>query len=138
MYLFECDNKKVTLCLAAAKGIHTLWNYYNKAIRMASRGGHVAVIALLLDDPRMNPADYENGAIRSASYFGWVQVVEVLLDDPRVNPADCLWERSDQVGKSLWPTKRGRDATSRPKSESEWYCRYNEAIQLLKPVRMVA
>jgi hypothetical protein len=59
----------------------------NEAIRMASREGHSAVVALLLGDPRVNPAAYDNGAIRLASREGRVEVVKMLLRDSRANPA---------------------------------------------------
>jgi hypothetical protein len=57
------------------------------AIRLASKYGHVEVVNLLLNDPRVDPSFYNNDAIRWASENGQVQVVTLLLKDPRVDPS---------------------------------------------------
>jgi hypothetical protein len=44
-------------------------------------------VALLLRDPRVNPADFHNEAICLASQYGRLEIVEMLLRDPRVDPA---------------------------------------------------
>jgi hypothetical protein len=59
----------------------------NYAIRLAAQKGHSSVVALLLADPRVNPAADDNYAIRYASMNGHSDVVELLLADPRVDPA---------------------------------------------------
>jgi ankyrin repeat protein len=53
----------------------------------ASRNGHVAIVELLLLDPRVDPASDYDVAIRYASFGGHENVVKLLLADPRVDPA---------------------------------------------------
>ncbi len=48
--------------------------------------GHIEVVRLLLQDPRVNPAAGNNSAISGASKNGHVEVVKFLLQDPRVDP----------------------------------------------------
>ena len=57
------------------------------AIHLASRYGHVEVVKLLLNDPRVDPSADNNDTIRWASLFGNVEVVKLLLNDPRVDPS---------------------------------------------------
>ena len=58
----------------------------NYAIRLASSGGHLAVVNRLLQDPRVDPTADDNLAIRFASSGGHLAVVNRLLQDPRVDP----------------------------------------------------
>jgi hypothetical protein len=51
---------------------------------VASQYGKLAVVARLLQDPRVDPSDRDNQAIRKASNSGRLAVVERLLQDPRV------------------------------------------------------
>jgi hypothetical protein len=60
----------------------------NSAIRWASYNGHIEVVKLLLQDPRVDPSDGDNYAIRYASSNGYTEVVKLLLQDPRVDPSD--------------------------------------------------
>jgi hypothetical protein len=60
----------------------------NSAISFAAENGHVAVVALLLADPRVDPSADNNYAIQYASKNGHEAVVALLLADPRVNPSD--------------------------------------------------
>ena len=64
-----------------------LHNDPEKTCINASDNGHVKVVELLLNDPRVDPSNYNNTAIRWASFEGRVKVVELLLNDPRVDPS---------------------------------------------------
>jgi len=59
----------------------------NSAISFAAESGHVAVVSLLLADPRVDPSGGDNNAILIASENGHEAVVALLLADPRVNPS---------------------------------------------------
>ena len=58
------------------------------AIHLASRYGHVDVVKLLQNDPRVDPSADNNRAIRFASENGHIEVVKLLLNDPRADPSD--------------------------------------------------
>jgi ankyrin repeat protein len=53
----------------------------------ASLNGHVAIVKLLLLDPRVDPSAGKNAAIGFSSKYGHDSVVKLLLADPRVDPA---------------------------------------------------
>jgi len=55
----------------------------NYAIKYASENGHLEVVKLLLQDPRVDPID-NNYAIQVASKNSHSEVVKLLLQDPRV------------------------------------------------------
>lgn len=57
-------------------------------IELASREGHVEIVKLLLEDPRVDPSIDHNTPIEYASYSGHSEVVKLLLSDPRVDPSD--------------------------------------------------
>ena len=59
----------------------------NWAIQLASKHGHLEIVKLLLDDPRVDPSTSDNLAIRCASHNGHTEVVKLLLEDPRVDPS---------------------------------------------------
>jgi len=59
----------------------------NYAIRFTSLNGHLAVVNVLIADPRVNPSADNNFAIHWASARGHIDVVKVLLVDPRVDPS---------------------------------------------------
>ena len=77
----------------------------NNAIRWASQNGHLEVVKILLQDPRVDPGIFQNwllydkigrGAkdnnpIRVASQMGHLEIVKLLMKDPRVDPSalDC-------------------------------------------------
>jgi hypothetical protein len=44
-------------------------------------------VALLLADPRVDPAASDDRALRWAAHFGHAEVARLLLADPRVDPA---------------------------------------------------
>jgi ankyrin repeat protein len=52
----------------------------------ASQNGRVAIVGLMLLDPRVDPAANGNAAIQYASRHGHERVVKLLLADPRVDP----------------------------------------------------
>lgn len=60
---------------------------YNSLLTVAAMKGHVEIVNLLLNDPRVDPAAGDNIAIQKAASSGHVQVVDLLLNDPRVDPA---------------------------------------------------
>ena len=80
--VFEaCSPKNVRLPLGVP--------YYGpSAISGASANGSIAVVRLLLADPRVDPSTNNNLAIRWASLYGHFEIVSLLLADPlgRVNP----------------------------------------------------
>ena len=68
----------------------------NTAIRKAAEHGLDRVVALLLSDPRVNPAAVDNfinptsesdDAIQLAAQYGDATIVKLLLADNRVDPA---------------------------------------------------
>ena len=59
----------------------------NYAIQLASRNGHLEVVKLLLQDPRVDPSAKNNYAIRWTSRKSRLEVVKLLLQDPRVDPS---------------------------------------------------
>lgn len=60
----------------------------NEAIRASSTLGHMELVKILLQHPRVNPGDRGNSAIIGASSAGHEKIVRLLLKDPRVNPGD--------------------------------------------------
>lgn len=52
----------------------------------AAYDGNTELVATLLQDPRVDPAEMDNYAIRWAANHGHTAVVALLLQDPRVNP----------------------------------------------------
>ncbi len=69
------------------------------ALRFAvGQGGarHDATVALLLKDPRSDPAARDNEVLREALSSGFPNIVALLLADPRVNPATAF-------GDPEWP-----------------------------------
>ena len=67
---------------------------FNKALRMASEYGHLAIDSAtawrnnrLLQDPRVDPSTCSNLPFRTASTNGNLDMVERLLQDPRVDPS---------------------------------------------------
>jgi hypothetical protein len=59
----------------------------NQLFDEALREGNVALLDVLLMDPRVNPSADYNWAIRAASERGNLAVVNRLLQDPRVDPS---------------------------------------------------
>ena len=68
-----------------------LSNYFsaenNYAIQLASRKGHLEIVELLLQDPRVDPSADDNYAIGWASQNGHLEIIKLLLQDPRVDPS---------------------------------------------------
>jgi hypothetical protein len=64
---------------------------YTEALVFASRRGHAAIVRLLLEDGRADPAAGESQALCAAVGHGSVDVVQLLLSDGRAEPAarDC-------------------------------------------------
>ena len=60
----------------------------NRAIKAASKNGHLGVVNRLLEDFRVDPSAGNNYAIQQASKNGHLEVVERLLQDPRVKHLD--------------------------------------------------
>lgn len=60
-----------------------------QALLSAARAGHVAVVEVLLADPRADPAAFSNCIVWRAAESGHLAVVECLLADERVNPGAC-------------------------------------------------
>jgi ankyrin repeat protein len=58
----------------------------NEAISIASEEGHVEILQLLLDDPRVNPNAQYNTPIYIAAYYGRTECVRSLLLDGRADP----------------------------------------------------
>ncbi len=54
----------------------------------ACKNGDIRSVRLLLEDPRVNPAENHNKAIIQASAHGHEDIVHLLMADTRVNPAD--------------------------------------------------
>ncbi|MBA2656541.1 MAG: ankyrin repeat domain-containing protein [Tatlockia sp.] len=52
---------------------------------LACKYGRVAVVKILLADPRVNPGEYANQAIQTAIFSGFSEIVELLIKDPRVD-----------------------------------------------------
>jgi len=57
------------------------------ALQTAAVAGDDKTVALLLADPRSDPAAYCNQAVRVAAQRGHDKVVALLLADPRVDPS---------------------------------------------------
>ena len=57
------------------------------AIKYASANGHLAIVQILIEDPRVDPSAGDDAAIKNASRKGHLDVVQLLLRDPRVNPS---------------------------------------------------
>ena len=57
----------------------------NKAVLVASQGGHVGVVTVLLADERVDPADGESLALQRAAQNGRAEVVALLIEDGRVD-----------------------------------------------------
>ena len=51
-----------------------------------AENGHLDVVELLLNDPRVDPSAQNNKALRRAKKNNYQEVVELLLKDPRVLP----------------------------------------------------
>uniref|UniRef100_A0A6C0JVN8 Uncharacterized protein n=1 Tax=viral metagenome TaxID=1070528 RepID=A0A6C0JVN8_9ZZZZ len=62
-------------------------NQHNWPIRIASQNGHVEIVRLLLEDPRVDPSEFDNRALQNACSYHHLKVVKLLLTDPRVNPS---------------------------------------------------
>jgi ankyrin repeat protein len=61
----------------------------NNLIVFAASKGHAAVVEILLNDKRVDPAAENNKAVRHAAHLGHTEAVEALLHDDRVDPAAC-------------------------------------------------
>lgn len=61
---------------------------HNLALQFATEEGNIEIVKLLLQDPRVDPADEKNLAIIYASQNGYFEIVQLLLQDPRVDPSD--------------------------------------------------
>jgi hypothetical protein len=59
----------------------------NKAMVMACQANSLAVVKLLLCDPRVNPSVREGVSLQKAARGGFTPVVKLLLADPRVDPS---------------------------------------------------
>jgi ankyrin repeat protein len=59
----------------------------NRAIRLAAKNGHLAVVERLLQDPRVDPSAEDNIAVRYAALLGHLAVVDLLMQDERVDPS---------------------------------------------------
>lgn len=59
----------------------------NYAIKWAAERGNIAVVKLLLKDPRVGPSICDDEAIQLAAKNGHITVVELLLKDKRVDPS---------------------------------------------------
>lgn len=57
-------------------------------ITLAAKLGHIDIIKILLEDPRVDPAIAYNMPCKVASDYGHVAIVDILLKDPRVDPSD--------------------------------------------------
>lgn len=54
---------------------------------MAAQNGHLSIVKLLLNDPRVDPTAEDNYPLRKSAANGHIKVVEELLKDPRVDPS---------------------------------------------------
>lgn len=59
----------------------------NDPLRQATQEGHDQVVAVLLQDPRVNPSVDNNWPIKIASSLGHEDVVRVFLKDGRADPS---------------------------------------------------
>lgn len=58
----------------------------NMALFMASFNNHLAVVNILLEDPRVDPTALGNSAFLIACYAGHLEIVDRLLQDERIVP----------------------------------------------------
>lgn len=57
----------------------------SRPVRLAAKRNHVAIVQLLLEDPRIKSTPKFNKAIRKAEKFGWTEMYELLMNDPRTS-----------------------------------------------------
>jgi ankyrin repeat protein len=76
---WAAENNKILAIasLLQASRVYPAYSYTH-AIRVACRNGHKEIVELLLQDPRVNPAD-DHCPIRFASAYGHKEIVELLL-----------------------------------------------------------
>jgi hypothetical protein len=84
-----CLNGDLDRVKRVLHNIDTSAYYYNRAIKVACRQGHVKIVEALLQDGRADPSDYENNSIRGACTHGHIDIVKLLLQDERVDPTDA-------------------------------------------------
>ena len=82
-------NRKPTICFTVAMDMSLQDQFFN-----AAKNGHLDVVQLLLEDPRVDPSANHNLAIRLAALYGRHQIVKLLFTDPRVDPSDKLIHNS--------------------------------------------
>jgi hypothetical protein len=58
----------------------------NQAVIKAAEKGHLAVLRVILGDPRVDPAARQSEALRKACANGHVDVMRALLEDGRADP----------------------------------------------------
>ena len=70
-------------CLAKFKSARN-----DNALRGATQNGHLEIVKLLLNDPRIQISDGEyNWSLNIAISNNYLDIVKLLLDDPRVDPS---------------------------------------------------
>ncbi len=77
-----------TMCLAShgrriTKGLRPVDSWLQRAITLASSGGHAEVLRLLLLDKEVTPNANDHEALQMASFHGHGEIVQILLSDPR-------------------------------------------------------
>jgi ankyrin repeat protein len=70
--------------------LFTNYNFSAKTIKgvisHACISGNVDLVTMLLNDPRVDPAEYNNLPLRDAVKLGHTDIVQLLLEDSRVDP----------------------------------------------------
>ena len=97
----------------------------NRAIRYASRKGHIEVVKLLLQDNRVNPLTKTNSAIGYACKYGKVEVVELLLQDNRVKEKYKTSKMLDPIRLKEKTLKNRRMIEKNPEFAMFWHNKYN-------------
>ena len=114
-YLYRRDQLKIPL------------DTKSKLFIDAVRVGNTEVVKLLLEDPRINPADDNNLAIGLASQNGYIEIVKLLLKDPRVDPSadeDYAIRMSSERGKTEVVRLLLKDDRVDPSAYNNWAIRW--------------
>ena len=116
-------------------------SFDNCAIRLASEGGHIDIVKLLLQDKRVDPSANVNWAIRMASRNGHIDVVKILLqDNNRVDPSAKnnyairlagFWQHGDIVKLLSQDTRVNPSGTNNCTIQNASLFGYIDVMQLL-------
>lgn len=70
----------------------------NEAIRMAAKNGHIEIVYLLLQDPRVDPSANNNEAIAWAITEGFTEIFILLWRDPRIRLNSRMIQHAAEEG----------------------------------------